>query len=49
MHTPSFAAALHSGLREDPDVILVGELRDLETMSLAVTAAETGLLVFATL
>ncbi|MBM3224527.1 MAG: type IV pilus twitching motility protein PilT [Candidatus Tectomicrobia bacterium] len=49
MHTRSFAAALHSALREDPDVILVGELRDLETMSLAVTAAETGLLVFATL
>ena len=49
VHTPSFAAALHSALREDPDVILVGELRDLETMSLAVTAAETGLLVFATL
>jgi twitching motility protein PilT len=48
-HTPSFAAALRSALREDPDVILVGELRDLETMSLAVTAAETGLLVFATL
>ena len=49
VHTHSFAAALHSALREDPDVILVGELRDLETMSLAVTAAETGLLVFATL
>ena len=49
VHTPSFAAALHSALREDPDVILVGELRDLETISLAVTAAETGLLVFATL
>lgn len=49
VHTPTFAAALHAALREDPDVILVGELRDLETMSLAVTAAETGLLVFATL
>lgn len=49
VHTPSFATALHSALREDPDVILVGELRDLETMSLAVTAAEMGLLVFATL
>jgi twitching motility protein PilT len=49
IHTQSFATALHSALREDPDVILVGELRDLETMSLAVTAAETGLLVFATL
>lgn len=49
VHAPSFAAALHSALREDPDVILVGELRDLETVRLAVTAAETGLLVFATL
>jgi len=49
MHTPTFAAALHSALREDPDVILVGELRDLETVHLAVTAAETSLLVFATL
>ena len=49
VHTHSFAAALHSALREDPDVILVGELRDLETMSLAITAAEMGLLVFATL
>ena len=48
-HTKSFSHALHSALREDPDVILVGELRDLETMSLAVTAAETGILVFATL
>jgi twitching motility protein PilT len=45
----SFAAALHSALREDPDVILVGELRDLETISLAVTAAETGILIFGTL
>ena len=43
-HTPSFANALRSALREDPDVILVGELRDLETMGLAVTAAETGIL-----
>ncbi|NVL67776.1 type IV pilus twitching motility protein PilT, partial [Escherichia coli] len=43
----SFNAALRSALREDPDVILVGELRDLETMSLALTAAETGHLVFA--
>jgi twitching motility protein PilT len=49
VHTPSFAAALHSALREDPDVILVGELRDLETMSIAVTAAETGILVMGTL
>ncbi len=44
----SFSAALRSALREDPDVILVGELRDLETISLALTAAETGHLVFAT-
>jgi twitching motility protein PilT len=44
----SFTAALKSALREDPDVILVGELRDLETISLAMTAAETGHLVFAT-
>ena len=49
VHAPSFAAALHSALREDPDVILVGELRDLETMSIAVTAAETGILVMGTL
>src|ERR1700720_929464 len=49
VHTPSFAAALHSALREDPDVILVGELRDLETMSIAVTAAEMGILVMGTL
>jgi twitching motility protein PilT len=48
-HTNSFASALHSALREDPDVILVGEMRDLETMSLAVTAAETGILVLGTL
>ncbi len=48
-HAPSFAAALHSALREDPDVILVGELRDLETMSIAVTAAEMGILVMGTL
>ncbi len=47
--TKSFARALKSALRQDPDVILVGELRDLETVSLAVTAAETGHLVFATL
>jgi twitching motility protein PilT len=47
--THSFAAALRSALREDPDVILVGELRDLETTSLALTAAETGHLVLATL
>lgn len=47
--TKSFANALRSALREDPDVILVGEMRDLETISLAITAAETGHLVFATL
>ena len=45
----SFAYALRSALRQDPDVILVGEMRDLETMSAAITAAETGHLVFATL
>lgn len=48
-HTKSFANALKSALREDPDVLLVGELRDLETVSLALTAAETGHLVLATL
>ncbi len=48
-NTLSFAAALRSALREDPDVILVGEMRDLETISLALTAAETGHLVFGTL
>ena len=48
-HTLSFANALRSALREDPDVILVGELRDLATISLAMTAAETGHLVFGTL
>jgi twitching motility protein PilT len=47
--TLSFNAALRSAMREDPDVILVGELRDLETIRLALTAAETGHLVFATL
>ena len=49
VHCPSFAAALHSALREDPDVILVGEMRDLETVSIAVTAAEMGILVMGTL
>ena len=49
VHTMSFATALRGALREDPDVILVGEMRDLETISLALTAAETGHLVFATL
>src|SRR5215471_10915836 len=48
-HTMSFSAALRGALREDPDVILVGEMRDLETISLALTAAETGHLVFGTL
>ena len=48
-HTDSFSYALRSALREDPDVILVGEMRDLETISMAVTAAETGHLVFSTL
>jgi twitching motility protein PilT len=48
-HTNSFANALRAALREDPDVILVGELRDLETIRLALTAAETGHLVFGTL
>ncbi len=48
-HTQSFSNALRSALREDPDVILVGEMRDLETIQLALTAAETGHLVFATL
>ena len=48
-HTQSFAAALKSALREDPDAILVGEMRDLETIRLAMTAAETGHLVFGTL
>jgi twitching motility protein PilT len=49
VHAATFASALNSALREDPDVILVGELRDLETMSIAVTAAEMGILVMATL
>lgn len=48
-HTHSFAAALRSALREDPDVILIGEMRDAETIRLALTAAETGHLVLATL
>lgn len=48
-HTASFAAALRAVLREDPDIILLGELRDLESISLAITAAETGHLVFGTL
>jgi twitching motility protein PilT len=48
-HTQSFANALRAALREDPDVILVGEMRDLETIQLALTAAETGHIVFGTL
>lgn len=49
IHTQSFASALKAALREDPDIILVGEMRDLETIELAITAAETGHLVFGTL
>ncbi|MHC4885450.1 MAG: type IV pilus twitching motility protein PilT [Planctomycetota bacterium] len=48
-HTDSFSAALRAALREDPDIIVVGEMRDLETISLAITAAETGHLVIGTL
>ncbi len=48
-HTPSFAYALRMALREDPDVILVGEMRDMETIEIALDAADTGLLVFGTL
>ncbi|WP_277058421.1 type IV pilus twitching motility protein PilT [Trichlorobacter lovleyi] len=48
-HTNSFASALRAALREDPDIILVGEMRDLETIQLAMSAAETGHLVFGTL
>ena len=48
-HSPSFASALRAALREDPDVLLVGELRDLDTIRLALTAAETGHLVLASL
>ena len=49
VHSPNFAEALKSALREDPDVVLVGEMRDLETISIAVTAAEMGILVMGTL
>jgi twitching motility protein PilT len=49
VHSPAFSSALLSALREDPDVVLVGELRDLETMGIAVTAAEMGILVMGTL
>lgn len=49
IHTTSFATALRASLREDPDVLMIGEMRDLETIRLAITAAETGHLVFATL
>lgn len=48
-HTQAFAAALRAALREDPDIIFVGEMRDLETTSIAISAAETGHLVFSTL
>ncbi|MBK6691912.1 MAG: PilT/PilU family type 4a pilus ATPase [Myxococcales bacterium] len=48
-HAESFAAALRAALRENPDIVLVGEMRDLETVSMALTAAETGILVFGTL
>lgn len=48
-HTKSFATSLRAALREDPDVIMVGEMRDLETISLAITASETGHLVLGTL
>ncbi|HTO57078.1 MAG TPA: ATPase, T2SS/T4P/T4SS family, partial [Pseudomonadales bacterium] len=48
-HTKSFSAALRAALREDPDVIVIGELRDRETVSLAINAAETGHLVFGTM
>ena len=48
-HTHSFSNALSAALREDPDIILVGEMRDLETIQLALTAAETGHIVFGTL
>ena len=48
-HTKSFGNALRAALREDPDIILLGEMRDLETVSMAITAAETGHLVFGTL
>lgn len=48
-HTPTFQAGLRAAMREDSDIVLVGEMRDLETISLALTAAETGLLVFGTL
>ena len=49
MHTKSFSNALRSAMRMDPDVVLVGEMRDTETISLALTCAETGVLVFGTL
>ena len=49
VHTRSFASALRGALREDPDILLVGEMRDLETIELALTAAATGHLVFGTL
>ena len=48
-HTESFESALRVALREDPNIVLVGEMRDIQTVRLALTAAETGHLVFATL
>src|SRR5258706_15826651 len=49
LHTDSFKAALRAALREDPNIVLVGELRDLETIAIAIETAETGHLVFGTL
>src|SRR6185295_8601701 len=49
LHTQSFAQALRAALREDPDIVVVGEMRDLETISIAIETAETGHLVFGTL
>src|SRR5438874_8363206 len=49
MHTDSFKTALRAALREDPDIVLVGEMRDLETIAIAIETAETGHLVFGTL
>ena len=49
LHTESFKHALRAALREDPDIVLVGEMRDLETMAIAIETAETGHLVFGTL
>ena len=48
-HTESFSKALRAALREDPDIVLIGEMRDLETVAIAIETAETGHLVFGTL